>query len=350
MDTLSFSHLVAQIYESACNPENWRIVLDRLAAKTGAQQITLIQHNFRWDSHSVDQLTQFEPRFQREYETHYGHYDVWAISSRSRPSGWHGSGFELWPESEMVRTEFYNDLLHRMDLHYLYGVQILNCEDEVAGLTLMRSYRAGDFDSDTSELFEILTPHLQQAIQIRRRLGVAEGRGKALEVLLDKSSQGVILLDFTGRVVFENASATQLLRTQDGVRLRDCQLETCDAESCRILKALVTECIATSSGTGTGIGGAIAVQRRKAKQLLLRVMPIRENLAFSPVQPAVLVFLSNSTLGALTLENELRQLFRLTPAESRLVTRLGGGLGLRGRRGFANHLRDGTDAAEGYLV
>ena len=101
----------------------------------------------------------------------------------------------LFPESELKRTEFYTDWLVPNKVFKGFGISLFN-DRRFAFLSILRSQQAGPPSDDELHLLELLTPHLQRAIQVHERLRLPPQFAAPALTVLDQLSRGVI---FVGR-------------------------------------------------------------------------------------------------------------------------------------------------------
>jgi DNA-binding CsgD family transcriptional regulator len=239
---------------------------------------------------------------------------------------------EIWDqisEEEFVASEFYAQVMQPLGLHHGSGAMLLRDEDGASAISMWRSREEGPLPDASRRLFVALLPHLQRAVQVHLRLHGALGVAKGITDALDELAQGALLIDRRGRPIFWNRSAAELLREGDGLVLeRDALRASADAPAAALAHA-IEDATRTGAGEGLGAGGKVQVQRPSgAPPVSVLVSPLARGVAASSMaeNACALVLLSASERDPLPTARELRERWRLTPAEARTVLHLASGL------------------------
>lgn len=118
----------------------------------------------------------------------------------------------------LTTSLIYNEYLHpkRVGIFHLVGTVLPMEGGHQAVLGIHRPRDAKDFVPDDARRLERLVPHLQRALDMRRRLQQAEQASRSILAVLDRLSVGVIMLGPTGRLLHVNAAADAILRGADG--------------------------------------------------------------------------------------------------------------------------------------
>jgi hypothetical protein len=220
-----------------------------------ASQVTLIHHDYQNQQHFIIGANVMPSEVQRNYEAHYAALDGWTIAAAKRAPGWQGHGDELWPESEMMHSESYNDFLRPLNLHHLFGSQVPSGVNGLISVALIRPRSAGQFEQRTTELYAILMPHVRRALEMQSRFGSLSALNSHFSSLLSTQSSAILLLDGHGNLIFQNAPAETLLSRDDGVFVRGQRLKTGDHKSTIQMEALIASCLTTGNGKQGGTGG-----------------------------------------------------------------------------------------------
>jgi hypothetical protein len=114
----------------------------------------------------------------------------------------------LYPENDLIKTEFYNDFLRPNDLFKGFGISMYN-DHRFAFLSVIRSRRAGSPSEKELRLLSLLTPHLQRAIQLHEHLLPANGLGLSASIL-DRLGKGIIFVRRDLHVEHLNSAADQI--------------------------------------------------------------------------------------------------------------------------------------------
>ncbi len=163
------------------------------------------------------------------------------------------------PQSEFVRTEFYNDFAARHGVYDCMQARVfdgLGCSGFVA---ITRSNRMGAFEHEHVRLLRLLLPHLRGAQRTRQHLAFAAVERESALAALDGLSQGVLIVDAQARVLHANPAAEALLRLRDGLATaRDGRLHAArPADNAALGRAL--------AGAATSGGDTLAVARPSSR-------------------------------------------------------------------------------------
>jgi len=147
------------------------------------------------------------------------------------------------------------------------------------------------------------------------------GLGGELAEVLDRSLHGLILLGPDGRLRHANLAAERMLAESGGLRLADGRLSAERAEDAKRLQGLIER---AGSADGGRSGGSMGLQT-PSRQLPLSVtiVPMKSGRAEAlGTDHSVLVCVTDLDAGVALPEQQLRELFGLTPAEARLALAL----------------------------
>ncbi len=180
--------------------------------------------------------------------------------------------------------------------------------------------RRSPFNANQKRLFATLAQHLVRAVALQRRLYHLSFASKSVLDGLDRIQQGFFLVDGQAKPLFANRIADILLNTGDGLRLEAGVLSAYDADSGRMLRRLVSSCIAPA---GIGAGGNLKLGRKAARSpldVLIAPAPLEAAMAALPWnvsrRPVAIVLVTDPETEIQTRLDNLRQRFRLTPAEA----------------------------------
>ena len=181
---------------------------------------------------------------------------------------------------------------------------------------------AGDsFDRQEAALLSALMPHLQRAVQLHRRLADAQAVVRGSTSALDRLAHGVILVDASGRVMFANRTAEEILRARDGLSVHNRELFGARAQDTNGLRTLIADAVATSTGDGIGAGGMVMLGRPSGRAALrILVTPWQDARTSSDPQ-------TRPPVSSLPIRNafpfpssgHVQRAFGLTAAETRVA-------------------------------
>jgi DNA-binding CsgD family transcriptional regulator len=241
---------------------------------------------------------------------------------------------EMVPELVYRQSEFFVDFARRYDTFEEMGGPIPLAPGLFGDWCVHRGRHNKRFDERDRDRLEQLLPHLQRALQLRRRLGTIEGSRIGLAAL-DALAIGVVVCDGAGAILFANAAAEAHARSGDGLVLGGAGQGVAafyPGESA-LLRSLIVD-----AACG-GPGGAVAITGYERGKLFMLVAPLPARIADEPGR--VLVTMRPAAAGPTFDAFTLQRLFGLTQAEARLALALLAGSSLA-EFGAERHVTENT--------
>ena len=219
-------------------------------------------------------------------------------------------------EAEMDRDPVY-DWLGKHGLRYFVAGSCGTTGQHLAYFSLQRSRRQGHAQPDDMTTFDLVRPHLAQALAIAHSLDTLAAHRRFSDAMLDALPQAVFGLDTAGSLLFANASGDRLLARGDCLRAAHGRLATPVPGQQPRFDGPIADVLAGGSG------GTLAFQRiNGGPPCAVRVSPIHGDEVGHLGQPAVLV-IATDPVGAVAIdEAALQALHGLTPAEARAAVTL----------------------------
>ena len=251
--------LLGDIYQAGLEAERWPALIARLS-KAFEADLACIYTPFPARPEQALYLTHnFTSAIESAYSQYYHRIDEWtgqALRQQRYIQGHVALGEEIVPQTELRRTEFYNDFLKPHDMEWMVTTALLDGRSEgpATHMSFTRHRSRAAYDGEGKRLIELLAPHVRRALLTHWRLTEARLGGEAREAALHHLGYGVLLLDENGRAVYLNPLAETLLRREDGIGLRDGRPHARRAEDDQALARLVHQAV-------LGIGGGLSVAR-----------------------------------------------------------------------------------------
>jgi len=167
-------------------------------------------------------------------------------------------------------------------------------------------------------LLERLAPHLLRSLRLHLRIATLEAERHGLVCVLDRVAAAVVVVDTRGRVVDRNEAARRLLAAGDGLAVRDGRLVAARAGDTRRMARAI-------AGGGDQVRPIMVHRPSGVARLSVLVVPASSSVDNS----RVVVFINDPERVPLPHPSTLRELYALTPAESRLSLALARGLSLQ---------------------
>jgi DNA-binding CsgD family transcriptional regulator/PAS domain-containing protein len=316
--------LLGTLYAAPMQPELWNAFLAELSAVTGVTKAALISHNIATEDHPI--LAYFGESVRESasvYEDHYCQFDEW--TSRFPKNGYSGRiirGDDYWPRQSMLRSVFYNEFLRRFDTCEVAGITVVATPTVFEALSVYRGPSEHEFSDGQVAPLEIIAPHLRTALYTRRKLLSLESRVNDLETTLDQLTSALVMIDATGKTVFVNTSARQILDRNDGLCLKNGRLTAPSITENARLREIEVKAILTCNGKTAANPGAMLVSRNAGRPLQLVASPLRSVTGTMPGKAVAVIFITDPDLRPTAPDEVLRILFGLTRAESRLAMSL----------------------------
>ena len=331
----SILDLIGAIYDAAIRPELWPEVTRNCIKLLGANMGALAIVDLARQQNDVFEPLQLDASLVPVYENHFVDKDVWLLSAAHALENASFIGSALVPTEELVKTEFYNEILRPQDIRYIACNHFHKTTETISYLSAYRTDRQGDFTQHELEILNTIGPHLKRAGQLHLKFAEVTARRDILSGMLDQVAVGMILVDSTSKILATNRIADELVAENDGLSVAPDGLRATMNGLTAALDALIADAIAAGSGNGMGAGGALAVARPSAmRPLEVLVAPLNARSEFTTFaaagrRPTAVIFVRDPEFEPRLPAEILSQLYGLTPAEARLAVALAGGKPLK---------------------
>jgi DNA-binding CsgD family transcriptional regulator len=326
--------LIEHAYDAALDAEKWPEFL-KLVSEHFRDASTILWHTDGRDVRlNVFASYRYEQSSLQSLQDHYFAVNPWVPKKMVIPSGNLHRTEALYAEEDLQKTEFYSDWLVPNNLFKGFGISLFN-DHRFAFLSIIRSRRAGAPSAEELRLLDLLTPHLQRAIQLHERFHSPPFNAEPALAVLDGLARGVIFLGRDGRSTYCNPAAVRILSRNDGLVLdRNGRCRTADPSDHTALSRLIDSAVAGQwwrdrNGPTPRSGGAMAVSRMSARRpygLVVAPLPRpRSRFGFAQDQVAAVVFISDTETEAPAQLELLRSHFGLSRKEAELAARLSTG-------------------------
>jgi len=314
---------IAQLYDAAKTPELWSSALQQVAGLVGGIGVGHVVCNRRTGSVEWVTLTgpcaELEPR----YVSFYAPLDLFAPAvSAAAPGRWLPLS-RCVSEPDARRNAWYNDFILKAGVGDVLAAKIYEDEDASVLFGIQRAPASekavSQFNARVRALFAPLARAARLHVEFRRMGRALAAANQALQYL----SAGVVLTDADGRVLEMNELATDIVRREDGLQVREGRLT-----ALRNFEAVKLAVSISGKGheTGASSNGHVLVGRRGGgRPYAVTVAPLGAEGGCRGSN-IVMVLVVNPDWHAPS-ERSVAEFFGLSPAESRLATAL-----MRGRK------------------
>ena len=318
--------LVGQIYDAAVEPGRWPQLLELLSDFLEGAATKLTFQNVR-TLRSEASSVRMPPEADRTYAQYYYKTNVFLPRIAKLRAGTLIPVWNLLPREVYQRSEYYNDFCRPGDLCHPIGVVVANEPDVRGVFTCGRAKAAGEFEPEHLDRLRRIGPHLVRAASVRLRLSRSEIARNANAEALDRMAQGVLIVAADGEILVANRAADSLLAEGDGIRTERSALRASTPADTAQFHRLITAAAERSDAAG----GMMALARRPPRRpLSVLVAPLMiESTWFVTARPAAIVFVADPDSAPRTAQDQLRNLYRLTPAEAAVAMAIARGEGLQ---------------------
>jgi DNA-binding CsgD family transcriptional regulator len=322
---------IHRIYQAAVEPESWPSFLESLREELRATSLHL---GFRLPSAGdpgVFHTLGLQQSFEDAYRSHFHSVDPWMPLIAGESEGAVSALEEFVPESELVRTEFYNDWLRPQGILHGFGAFLHKSGPAqlVSSLSGFRDKQSGPFQKADLDRLRPLVPHLQRALVIHSRVQAAEMRAGAAAEALDRISGGVILFDERGDATLTNRAAERILAKSDGLDLERDGPAASTSRQTGELRRLLREAATTGAGEGTEPGGVMWLARPLGQPPLeVVVTPISRESSLLCDRVTAAILITDPGAAAERPPDRLRRIYGLTATEAEVASRLARGMRL----------------------
>jgi DNA-binding CsgD family transcriptional regulator len=235
---------------------------------------------------------------------------------------------ELLPPRVIETHPYFSKWLAGLGLHDVVTARIPVSEQHSCLLGFVRAKGQAPFGRAEIEFLDTLLPHTELAL-------ITHGHIDRLGVLADLAQEyflqagyGLAVLSEDGQVLFSNRFARSLLEDGSAVEMRDGRIRLRDAQANQRFDELVRQCISASDTRSVLAGGSLTALRAAGSALAISVLPFRRQTGAQTVVASgsrAMVLLYDPDRPRIDNRSLLREMYRLSEAESEVCWRIGAG-------------------------
>jgi len=316
--------LIDLIYAAATDPSGWPGLLERLAKATDSEMAHFTVYDLAQHREAVEYRFGGDASSYVDYDRYWAAHNVFMrAAAPTLRSGAVDVGEALVPDREAMRTPFYNEFLRPVwgVLHHA-GACVFMEQSIRAFMLLARKIGKPSPSAEDLALLRTLTPHLQRAVAVQRRIRGLELDRAFAHAALDRLTTGLVVLDAGGAVRSYNAAAKSTLDADDGLVLRRDGLRAAHEPTAAVLRKLIASACAE---TGLQpLGGWLSVPRPSGRRaFVVLVAPLRTERSFLAQDARhAIVFITDPERTPESLDGLLARVYGLTAAEGRVAAQL----------------------------
>ena len=338
LDPAFVAALVGNIYEAAVDPRRWSDFVDIIERVYPDARVTFFGHENGRPSPGLTIQKNFADAALRDYVEYHVRNSPYVARVDRVTVGKPSRLEEMITDGELMQTEHYNDFVrpHRLG-HYATGILLERAPN------LMTAFSIADHKDDPvrrgrqMRLLEILAPHLNSAMRLRRSVAAQNAATRAAQAAFDRWSHPAFILSASGHVVVMNASAQTLVQKGDDLSLtREGALRSFDKAQTFALETLIQKCAALALSrdivdAGADTEGLALARPSGAPALHAMVWPLPAGSAypeFGVPNGCLLLMIFDPQQVQRTPVQWLRRRFGLSPSEARLTEAIVNGVPL----------------------
>lgn len=224
--------------------------------------------------------------------------------------------------AEINATTFSQEWGQPQGIFDYMGLFLLQSPTRLASLELGRHEHRGTFTSGVTGLAQLLIPHLRRAVTISNALEAVTIEKARMADTLDALTLGVVLASEDSRILHANRTAETMMRNGGPVRDGGGRLHAENAAANAEINAAIRFATQNESEIGkTGL--AVRLTHEDAAPVVAHVLPLARGDVRTRLDPtAVAAVFINSTDDDRTRVGAAAATFGLTPAETRVLTRV----------------------------
>jgi DNA-binding CsgD family transcriptional regulator/PAS domain-containing protein len=321
------SSIVGDIYDCVLNPEGWTGVMVRITETMDAAYSTIALANIEgnhgrfaarspWDAEQMRVLQE-----DYDFEAIPGLKAV-VVGDIDTPV----ATLSHMSEAELQRTPFFQNWAKPQGLREGCIIKFVHTPDRIGLMGCTTRADREIISVEEQRFMALLSPHLRRASLIGDLLDQARVTASLYRQALDYLAVPVVLTGANGAILHANGAAQQMFSAQGPILSRHGLLQ---AQNTAVVPAL-QEAIASAASADASLGSrgiGLPISAAGQPPAVAYVLPLTEGTARAAFRPAcAAVFVSTTTSASPLPEAVLTTLFDLTPAEARVLLRIGSGL------------------------
>jgi DNA-binding CsgD family transcriptional regulator/PAS domain-containing protein len=320
------SSIVGDIYDCALNSEIWTDVLVRITQAVDAAYTTIAlagadDNRGRFAAQSPWDPAQMRALQEYDFEGIPG-LKAAVLGDIDTPA----ATLSSMSEAELQQSPFYRNWARPQGLREACIAKFVHTSDRIGLVSYTIRASRGFITPEEQRFLALLSPHLRRASMIGDLLDQARVAASLYRAALDNLATPVVLTGANGAILYANSRAEAMLSAQGPVLSRNGLLH---AQNPRMARALL-DAIASAANAETSLGSrgiGLPISAAGQPPAVAYVLPLTEGTARATFRPAcAAVFISTTTSASPPPEAVLTTLFDLTPAEARVLLRVGGGM------------------------
>ena len=309
------------LYEGILDPAAWQQSLRALTEMAGTAHASMMVWDTVRDQMTVSEVVNPVEELFLAYENDFQAIDPGkAFAPRLVPGAWYVDARDMGPQS-MARHPFYGDFLRKYELGSYMACLVERQPHYEVYFSMQRALSQGHFTGEDSQRLDWVVPHMRSAIAIRDRTLALSTMTTLAARLIERLAFAVAVYSPERRLLLANTAGERWARRLDPLG------KTTDWQLSRSFTEMLAGACDPANPQAAMAARATGPDGSQAEVL---VLPLPANHAFAATwqHPAALVVVHEVGAPSVLLDSVMRNLYGLTPAETRLVARMATGEGL----------------------
>ncbi|MER9999256.1 LuxR family transcriptional regulator [Mesorhizobium sp. M0051] len=321
------SSIIGDIYDCVLNPDGWAGVMTRITEAVDAAYTTIALASTAGNRGRFAAQSPWDPVQMRVLQEDYDFDAIPGLKAAivgdiDTPV----ATLSHMSEAELQETPFFQNWAKPQGLREACITKFVHTPDRIGlmGCTTRASREV--ISIEEQRFLALLSPHLRRASMIGDLLDQARVTANLYRQALDHLAVPVVLTGANGKILHANGAADRMFSAQGPILSRNGLLQAQNLVTARALLEAIASAASEDASLGSrGIGLPISAPGQPPA--VAYVLPLTEGTARAAFRPAcAAVFVSTTTSSSPLPEAVLTALFDLTPAEARVLLRIGSGL------------------------
>ncbi|ESY75576.1 LuxR family transcriptional regulator [Mesorhizobium sp. LNHC221B00] len=319
--------IIGDIYDCVLDPDGWAEVMIRITGAVDAAYTTIALASTAGNQGRFAAQSPWDPEQMRVLQEDYDFDTIPGLKAAvvgdvDSPV----ATLSQMSEAELQQTPFFQNWAKPQGLREGCITKFVHTPDRIGLMGCTTRATRAAISAEEQRFLALLSPHLRRASLIGDLLDQARVTANLYRQALDHLAVPVVLTGAHGTILHANGAAERMFSAQGPILSRNGVLQVQNPAVARaLLEAIASAASADFLLGSRGIG--LPVSALGQPPAVAYVLPLSEGTARAAFQPAcAAVFVSTTTSSSPLPEAVLTTLFDLTPAEARVLLRIGSGL------------------------
>lgn len=315
-----FSELIGRIYDCALDPSRWGTTLTHVVDVLHCQSAVLHLNDTRHDRVLLHKGVGLNPVWIEKMQPFIP--DMHALLPAEPILDEPYVLSKDVPRSAIETSRYVQEWLKPQGLVDVAQLFLLHTPTRFSGFGLSRHQGTGLFGEREIELLRLLLPHVRRAVTISSVLNTQAVETSRMSETLDRLNVGAVLTGEDGRIIYANRAAEAMMR--EGGPLQNCGgvLTTVDQAASAEIKSAIRASARNETGLGKA-GLSVRLTQKDDIAMAAHVLPLGTGELRTGIEPGcVAAVFVNPAVDEVASAKALTALYGLTPAETRVLTRI----------------------------